>query len=341
MDTASLTALRDWAPSKSSSSRLAHCPEFSPTLEHGKSGPGSFDARASYQLPDGGRFSLLLSGNNEDNSVMPLVENELGLPDGFILEINTYLLTVLTDAGAKFTPHQVVHKAMQRANELYEKQLFGTKRSLSSADGKLKKDPKSPLSRHRKRPAESMQYEAPRFGHSRLATATLMKQLTLLKDMDTRKDGFIAEPVEEDLYKWNVHLYFDDVQGSRIASDLAKIAKRDTVKLEFTFPADYPHAPPVVRVAAPYVSAGHVLHRGGLCMELLTASGWAPVNSIDVVCIQIRAMLIQGHARIDPKMQSKIKGYTFEGALKDLHLVVKTHKWNAGTPPQLRKKLRY
>lgn len=341
MDVASLAALREWVPPKDSASQLEQCPEYPPTLELGKSGPGSFDARASYQLPDGGRFSLLLSGNKEENSVMPLVENELGLPDGFVLEINTYLLTALTESDTKFTPKQVVHKAMTRANQLYEKQLFGSKRTLSSVEDVAKRDDRPPPHRSRKRSAEAVQYEPPRFGHSRLATATLMKQITLLKDMDTRKDGFIAEPVDEDLYKWNVHLYFDDVQGSRIATDLAQIAQRDTVKLEFMFPADYPHVPPVVRVAAPYITAGHVLRRGGLCMELLSTSGWAPVNSIDVVCIQIRAMLIQGQARIDPNMQAKVTNYTFEGALKDLQFMVTMHSWNTGTPPQQRRKLRY
>lgn len=338
MDDASLAALRDWTPPKGSSSQLILCGETPPSLELSKSGPGSFAARATYQLPDGGRFSLLLSGNKAEDSVMPLVENELGLPDGFVLEINTYLLTALCDGDAKFTPAEVVNKAMKRANELYEKQLFGA-RHEPSAEVRTAKDAK--VESAKKRSAETMQYEPPKFGSSRLASATLMKQLTLLKEMDTRKEGFVAEPVEDDLYKWNVHLYFDDVEGSTIASDLARIVKRDTVELEFTFPSEYPNVPPVVRVVAPFVTAGHVLKRGGVCMELLTTSGWAPVNSIDVVCIQIRAMLIQGRARIEPALQSRLPNYTFEGALKDLQFMVTAHSWNNAAPAKSRRKLRY
>lgn len=338
MDAASLAALRDWTPSVGSSSQLALCRESPPSLELDKSGPGSFAARATYQLPDGGRFSLLLSGNKGEDSVMPLVENELGLPDGFVLEINTYLLTALCDGDATFSPAEVVNKAMKRANELYEKQLFGAKPE-PSAEVKLAKDSK--VESAKKRSAETMQYEPPKFGHSRLATATLMKQITLLKEMDTRKEGFVAEPVEDDLYKWNVKLFFDDVEGSTIAADLARIAQRDTVELEFTFPTEYPNVPPVVRVVAPFVSAGHVLKRGGVCMELLTTSGWAPVNSIDVVCIQIRAMLIQGRARIEPTLQGRVDNYTFDGALKDLHFMVTAHSWNNAAPAKSRRKLRY
>lgn len=305
-----------------------------PRLDHQAAGPGTFVARASFQLPDGGRFTLLLSGSTHDKTVMPLVEDELGLPDGFLIDVNTYLLTTLGEDGRLLTPQEVVHATLSRANKHFEKTLFSVPKP--SCSEKKTPSPESSstyvnnYSLKRKR-SEATPYIEPVFGYNRLASTTLMKQIALLKDMDTRKDGFIAEPKEDDLYQWNVCLYFDDT-ASPIATDLAKLQGRDHVEMEFRFPSEYPTVPPIVRVVSPYIIGGHVASHGGICMELLTTSGWAPVNSIDVVCIQIRAMLIQGGARIDPSMQSLVANYTFEGALKDLKSIVTGHHWNVVTP---------
>lgn len=169
-------------------------------------------------------------------------------------------------------------------------------------------------------------YNEPRFGESRHATTTLMKQIQILQAMDTRRDGFIAEPTDDNLYIWTVRLYFDEDAG-QIAKDLEKVPS-DHVQLEFRFPSEYPSVPPIVRVVAPYIVGGHVAPHGGICMELLTTSGWAPVNSIDVVCIQIRTMLLHGNARIDPRRLSSVRNYTFEGALGDLRNIVRIHRWD-------------
>lgn len=327
-----LSALTSWKPDRQTR-HISLCPNISPRLDHQSAGPGTFVARASFQLPDGGRFTLLLSGSTHEKTVMPLVEDELGLPDGFLIDVNTYLLTTLGEDGRLLTPHEVVHATLSRANKHFEKTLFSAPKSTSE-----KKSPSpessSPsvnaYSLKRKR-SEATPYVEPVFGYNRLASTTLMKQIALLKDMDTRKDGFMAEPEDDDLYRWNVRLYFDDT-SSPIAADLAKLQSHDHVKMEFRFPAEYPTVPPIVRVMSPYIIGGHVASHGGICMELLTTSGWAPVNSIDVVCIQIRAMLIQGGARIDPTMQRLVANYTFDGALKDLKSIVTRHHWNVVTP---------
>lgn len=339
MDEAALNALRNWQ-SNAKTSHLSPCSKTSPKLDHGSAGPGSFVARAVFELPDGGRFSLLLSGTHGEKAIMPIVENELGLPDGFLVDINTYLLTTLCEDGRVLTPEQVIDAALERANQFFEKLLFTAppeaKRQKSSSPASSAGDRTSYSLT--KKLSEKQGYAAPVFGHSRLSTTTLMKQIALLGTMDTRKDGFIAEPLEDDLYTWDVKLFFDDPSTS-IAVDLTNLADHDHVKMEFRFPSEYPAVPPLVRIVSPYISGGHIASHGGICMELLTTSGWAPVNSIDLVCIQIRAMMIQGQARIMPQQQNLLSMYTFHGAMSDLKGIIMGHSWNVGATPRRRRHL--
>ena len=44
-------------------------------------------------------------------------------------------------------------------------------------------------------------------------------------------------------------------------------------------------------------STGYVLGGGGICMELLTDSGWSPATSIDALVQSVRAMLMAGQER--------------------------------------------
>lgn len=182
----------------------------------------------------------------------------------------------------------------------------------------------------RKRHSSSFDYNEPSFSETRWATTTLMKQISILQSMDTRTDGFMAEPNEDNLYIWNVKLFFDDKDASQIATDLYKLENQDHIRLEFRFPSEYPNVPPIVRVVSPSIRGGHVAPHGGICMELLTTSGWAPVNSIDAVCIQIRTMLLHGNARIDFDRLGSVKNYTFEGALSDMRNIVRIHRWDTG-----------
>lgn len=330
MDSAALSALRDWKPNQHIPHlKLCNSPDAAPQLQSDNAGPGTFTARATFELPDGGRFCLLLSGSTDrtqtdgasspsSGDLMALVEDRLGLPDGFLIDMNTHLLTNICADDRRWTPSALVNATLKHANMLFNKAFQQTKQPAEPVT------PPPSLKRKRNTPE---QYEAPIFGSSPLATTTLMKQIKLLSTMDTRKDGFTAEPAADDLYKWNVQLYFDD--SSRIGQDLANVARTDAVHLEFRFPSAYPSVPPIVRVVTPYVSGGHVMAHGAICMELLAGSGWAPVNSLDVVCIQIRAVLIQGQARIDPARCSNIRNYTFEGAMRDLRRIVTSHRWSA------------
>lgn len=339
VDQTALAALSTWTPDHSTNS--IRCQVGTPSLVY--DGKTAFTARGQFELPDGGRFYLLLSGSLPDpakTSRQPepltvMIEDDLGLPDGFLIDINTYLFGSLADADPNQTPPALVHSVLKHASKLYEKLV---------SEAPAPKMPTAPVAHTqnhyslKRRRSKLVGYNEPVFGPSRLATTTLMKQISLLQTQDTRKDGFTAEPSGNDLYIWNVKLYFEDESTTKMAADIASLPEHDCIQLEFRFPSEYPSVPPIVRVVAPYVVGGHVAPHGGLCMELLTTSGWAPVNSIDAVCIQIRTLLVHGNARVDLNKLHRVEDYTFDGALRDLRNIVQIHRWNVADPARKRPK---
>merc|ERR1712176_444884 len=97
--------------------------------------------------------------------------------------------------------------------------------------------------------------------------------------------------------KWCINLFgFDD--ESCLAKDLL-VCGMSSVELEMSFPNDYPFAPPFVRVVKPRFQrqSGFVMS-GALCMELLTAEGWNPVNDIESVIVSIRSLMVVGNGRL-------------------------------------------
>ncbi|KAK3297647.1 uncharacterized protein B0H64DRAFT_321171 [Chaetomium fimeti] len=110
------------------------------------------------------------------------------------------------------------------------------------------------------------------------------------------------------LFQWIVQLHsFDPTLP--LAQDL-KQAGLTSVVLELRFGAEFPFSPPFVRVVRPRFlpflegGGGHVTAGGAMCMELLTASGWSPANSLESVLLQVRmalANLEPRPARLDPR----------------------------------------
>lgn len=335
-------SFENWSASSDSRSIKIVPSSFSVSRE--KTGSSIFTSRAQYELPDGGRFHLFVSGNvGSDDKVCPgltgMVEDGLGLPDGFLMDINNYLFGDLAESPATQRPDSFISTILQHACRLYDKMSVDVHPAPSKTKAIVKDRKIAQVEAASKRKRNSFSYNEPRFGESRLATTTLMKQISILRSMDTRKDGFVAEPVEDNLYIWTVRLYFDDKESCQIANDLNRLPSQDFVHLEFRFPCEYPSVPPIVRVVSPFIIGGHVAPHGGLCMELLTTSGWAPVNSIDAVCIQIRTMLLHGNARIDFDRLANVRNYTFEGALTDIRKIVRIHRWDTTDTRNSRRKV--
>jgi len=111
------------------------------------------------------------------------------------------------------------------------------------------------------------------------------------------------------------------------------------VQLEMRFSAEYPHVPPFVRVIKPRFAfrTGHVTIGGSICMELLTTSGWAAVNDIESILIQIRSEIVEGGAQLDPTVFTGGGAeYSESEAWDAFYRAAKGHGWETkGLGPQM------
>ena len=116
---------------------------------------------------------------------------------------------------------------------------------------------------------------------------------------DTEVAGYSIEPrSEESMDTWTIRLFgFDG--DSNLHRDMLVVGI-DHIELEMGFPDGYPFEPPFVRVVRPRFQrqTGFVMN-GALCMELLTAEGWNPVNDIESVIVSIRSLLVVGDGRLE------------------------------------------
>ncbi|KAI0602429.1 hypothetical protein F4775DRAFT_537173 [Biscogniauxia sp. FL1348] len=94
------------------------------------------------------------------------------------------------------------------------------------------------------------------------------------------------------MFQWIVELHSFDADLP-LAKDM-KAANLTSIVLEIRFLREFPMSPPFVRVVRPRFlpfmngGGGHVTAGGAMCMELLTATGWSPANSMESVLLQVR-----------------------------------------------------
>jgi ubiquitin-conjugating enzyme E2 Q len=76
----------------------------------------------------------------------------------------------------------------------------------------------------------------------------------------------------------------------------------NAVKIEITFPVDFPMSPPFMRVVSPRFKfrTGRITIGGSICTELLTSSGWVPTYSVGQALIQIQSEILEGNASFEP-----------------------------------------
>ena len=118
--------------------------------------------------------------------------------------------------------------------------------------------------------------------------------------------GIRAEIAGDVFYKWHVYFFNFDRKDKEIKDFIADLDKAGIkeIKLEVTFPEDYPSRPPFVRVITPrfVMRTARVTIGGSICTEELTTSGeggWKPTNDMEFLMISLRAQILGGQPRLD------------------------------------------
>ncbi|CAE8590422.1 unnamed protein product [Polarella glacialis] len=103
-----------------------------------------------------------------------------------------------------------------------------------------------------------------------------------------------------DLRAWNLCIHSSGVdRDSALGKELLRWEIKAIV-LEVWIPDGFPSAPPRLRVRRPCFEPGSFFahHFGALCLEILTAQGWAPATSLLQLGIQVKNSMTQGQGTI-------------------------------------------
>ncbi|KAK3683778.1 hypothetical protein B0T22DRAFT_520124 [Podospora appendiculata] len=184
--------------------------------------------------------------------------------------------------------------------------------------------------------------DPPTFANSS-ATKVLTRELKNLQEIQSKTPlyelgWFIDFDQISNLFQWIVELHSFDL-SLPLARDMSKAATNSIV-LEFRFGAEFPMAPPFIRVVRPRFlpfgegGGGHVTVGGAMCMQLLTNSGWSPANSMENVLLQIRLAICSTEpkpARLhyQGNASSGIAGgdYGIDEAVDAFLRAVRMHSW--------------
>jgi ubiquitin-protein ligase len=167
---------------------------------------------------------------------------------------------------------------------------------------------------------------------SKQAVDRLMKDYIELCGTEHNEYGFSMTPINNDIFNWEIKFFnFDKTVCPEFIKDLQTYGKshvgQDWVKLHMRFPKDYPFKPPFIRVISPRFAfrTGRVTVGGSICFELLTGSGWKPINSLEAIFLQIKLEMTNGAPRVDFGNDSE---YSEQEARDAFFRVANDHKWN-------------
>jgi ubiquitin-conjugating enzyme E2 Q len=158
-----------------------------------------------------------------------------------------------------------------------------------------------------------------------MGIARLLKEYNEIVKKKPDDLGFEVIIENDDFYKWDIHITkFEDKY--QIAKDMNKY-KIPFIKMELLFPETYPFHPPFIHLVNPrfQYQTGHITSEGAICMELLTPSGWTPIQSIESMLIQIKALIIEGDGKLDEKRWNQ--PYSLEEAKRSFERVARGHGW--------------
>ena len=101
----------------------------------------------------------------------------------------------------------------------------------------------------------------------------------------------------------------------------------DNIEMELPFTPKYPYEPPFVRIVYPRFAyrTGHITLGGSFCMIILTAQGWSPILNVEKLLLQIKLLLIDGEAKLDP-IRWNVR-YNIREAKDAFRRMLTTHGW--------------
>ncbi|WYZ36586.1 hypothetical protein EsH8_II_000092 [Colletotrichum jinshuiense] len=142
------------------------------------------------------------------------------------------------------------------------------------------------------------------------------------------------------MFQWIVEMHSFE-KSLPLAQDMERNGVSSIV-LEIRFGRQFPLSPPFVRVIRPRFlpfaqrGGGHVTAGGAMCMELLTNSGWSPVNSMESVLLQVRMAMCSLEpfpARLMERTAGHSNDYGIYEAIEAYKRSATTHGWLV--PPDL------
>ncbi|KAI0181535.1 hypothetical protein GGR52DRAFT_42602 [Hypoxylon sp. FL1284] len=150
----------------------------------------------------------------------------------------------------------------------------------------------------------------------------------------------------DNMFQWIVELHSFD-PSLPLAQDM-KAKGLTGVVLEFRFLSTFPVSPPFVRVISPrflpfaHGGGGHVTSGGAMCMEMLTNTGWSPLNSMESVIMSVRMTICSEHPPARLEQSSRLQRnsrsqYTIREAIDAYTRAAIVHGWQI--PKELKKEL--
>uniref|UniRef100_A0A6C0E944 UBC core domain-containing protein n=1 Tax=viral metagenome TaxID=1070528 RepID=A0A6C0E944_9ZZZZ len=145
---------------------------------------------------------------------------------------------------------------------------------------------------------------------NQMATTRIMKDRREMAK-NGNYDLFEIDFVNDNIYVWSLLMRFpetEDIQKNLNDYEIeSKGNHPNAIKMEITFPQDFPMSPPFMRVISPRFKykTGRVTIGGSICTELLTSAGWVPTYSVGQALIQVQSEIMDGKAAFEPYGTSK------------------------------------
>jgi len=166
---------------------------------------------------------------------------------------------------------------------------------------------------------------------SSMAVTRIMKDRRELGRATDYLDYFEIDIEDDNIHIWKVTMRFPEKEKLQKALDSYAESSENHpngIKMELTFPSDFPMAPPFMRVISPRFKfhTGRVTIGGSICTELLTSQGWMPTYSVGQALIQVQSEILGGNPDLEPYSRYQAE-YSKQEAMEAFMRVARQKGW--------------